>query len=172
MFEGDVEAFEVFADDDEVDIFVAAAGDHRAGGAKVGVEVEFLAQADVDGAEAAADGGCERAFEGEAGAADAGKGCFGQRISAGGDRGHAAELDVPREGAAEGFEDIDGGLDDFGADAVTRDEGGGDLGSGFARHGGLLAARGVVRCGMARLGVGYQSLPFLEDVNDLVDHRF
>ena len=71
VFEGDVEAFEVFAHQDQVDIVEAAARDQRLRGAKVGVKQELFPQPDVDGAEAAADRRCQRAFQRQLVAADA-----------------------------------------------------------------------------------------------------
>ena len=64
VLEGDVETFQVLADQHEVDVLEAPARHQRVRGAQVGVELEFLAQPHVDGAEAAADRGGERALQG------------------------------------------------------------------------------------------------------------
>ena len=71
VFLAGVQPLGVFADDDEIDVGVrhvdAGQGAHRP---DAGVEVEFLAQPDVDRAEALADRRGARAFEGDAIAAD------------------------------------------------------------------------------------------------------
>jgi hypothetical protein len=126
VLEGHVQPFQVFPDQHEVDVLVAAARDHRAGRADIGVQLEFLPQPDVDRAKAAADRGGERAFERQLGAPDAGQRVGRQRIAAGGDAGQAALLDVPGERAAKGGEDRHQGVDDLGADAVAGDEGRGN----------------------------------------------
>ncbi len=127
VFPGEVEAFDVFADEDEVDVLEASAGDDALHRAHVGEQAEFFAQAHVDGAKAAADGGGEGAFEGEAGAADGGEQLGRQGVAVFLDGGHAAVVALPGEGGAGGFQDLDHRGDDFGADAVAGDEGGGNF---------------------------------------------
>ena len=77
-----VHVFSVFAEDDDVELLGVL---HRAGHALVildranaGVEVEDLAQGHVEGADAAADGRGERAFDGDAQVARGGYGVVGQ----------------------------------------------------------------------------------------------
>jgi len=64
VFEGDIETFQVLPNEHEVDILKSPTRHQCVRGAQVGVEVEFLAQPYVDGAEAAADRGGERPLEG------------------------------------------------------------------------------------------------------------
>ena len=64
VFEGDVETLQVLPDQHEVDVLESPTRHQRVRRAQVGVEVEFFAQAHVDGAEAAADRGGERPLEG------------------------------------------------------------------------------------------------------------
>src|SRR5258706_36391 len=54
VLEAHVQALEVLAHEDEVDLLVAPARDQRARRTQVGIEVELLAQAHVRGAKAAA----------------------------------------------------------------------------------------------------------------------
>src|SRR4051794_41979452 len=61
-----IEVFGVLADDDQVDVVEAGAHTRvRLAGAHLRVQVEALAQGDVDRAEAAADRGRDRAFRSE-----------------------------------------------------------------------------------------------------------
>ena len=64
VFEGNVETFQILPDQHEVDVLESPTRYQRVRGAQVGVEMEFLAQPYVDGAEAAADRGGERPLEG------------------------------------------------------------------------------------------------------------
>ena len=132
VFPGEVEAFDVLAHEDEVDVFESSAGDDGFHRADVGEEAELFAQAHVDGAKAPADRRRQGAFEGEAGAAH-GRQHFGrQGVAVFLDGGHAAVVALPGEGVAGGFQDLDNRGDDLGADAVSGDEGGGNF---FARGG-------------------------------------
>ena len=99
VLEAHVEAFEILADQHEVDVLVAPAGHQRARGAHVGVELEFLAQAHVDRAEAAADRRGERALEREPRAADAVERIRGSGSPRLGERGHARRSALPRRKA-------------------------------------------------------------------------
>ncbi len=135
-----VEAFGVFADDDQVDVFVARghAGD-RTGRAVVGVELEFLPHLDVDAAEAGAAGRSGRAFERGRGVAD--------HVERGGrergadlvERGLAGDDGHPFDGDAGRVDDALSGGGDFGPDAVAGNE------SNTIRHGGLLLQQIRVR---------------------------
>ena len=64
VFDAAVKPFGVLANDDQIDVFKSRfdAGEipHGANG---GIKIEFLAQLDVDGFEAAPDGGGDGAFE-------------------------------------------------------------------------------------------------------------
>src|SRR6266516_732652 len=77
-----IHVFDVLAEDHDVELVRLA---HRAGhagevahGADAGVEVEQLAQGDIEGADAAAHGGGARALDGDAVLADGLEGCVGQ----------------------------------------------------------------------------------------------
>ena len=121
VLECDVEAFEVLADQHEVDLVVAAR-EQRACGADVRVELELLAQADVDRAETASDRRGQRPLERKAGAANAFERRGGEWVARGGNRRHAGLLRFPRERRAECFEDALRHGDDLGADAIAGDE--------------------------------------------------
>ena len=119
-----VEAFGVFADDDQVDVFVARrhAG-HRSGRPVVGVELQLLPQLDVDAAEAGAAGRGGGAFERGVGAADRGERLGGQRRCRA-----ASSADCPARCASHLMSSA-GRVDDalrrgghFRADAVAGDE--------------------------------------------------
>ena len=78
-----VEVLRVLADDDQVDVLEARAhAGIRLARADLPVEVEALAQRDVDGAEAAADRGRDRPFERDAGLADRVEDVVRQRVAA------------------------------------------------------------------------------------------
>ena len=112
-------------------------------GAEVGVEVKLLAEGDVDRGEAAADGGGDGALEGDAVLLDGVVEGLGDVLAGLGEGVGAGVEAVPVEAGvgklAGGFEDGDGGVGDFGADAVAGDEG--DFVGG---HG--APWRGVVGC--------------------------
>src|SRR5204863_3702573 len=103
----------------------ASARDHRLRGADVGVQLEHLAQRDVDGAVAVAHRRGKRPLEAQLGAADRVERRVGERRAGVLDAGHAAQLLVPVERGAEGAEDVERGLRDLGTDAVAADQGGG-----------------------------------------------
>ncbi len=77
-----VYVFSVFAEDDDVDLFRMLHGAGHAlvvlHGAYAGVEIEKLAQRDVERADAAADGRGERPLDGDAQVARGGDGLVGQ----------------------------------------------------------------------------------------------
>src|SRR5262249_53429619 len=83
VLDAGVEALGVLADDDEIDVLEARA---HAGIAlarpHLGVHVELLAERDIHRAEAAADGGRDRALERDAGLADRVEHVGRQRIAA------------------------------------------------------------------------------------------
>ena len=143
VLEADVQAFEVLADQHEVDVVVAAAGNQRARGAHVRVQLELLAQPHVHRAEAAADRRGERALQGEARAPDAVEQRRRQRIADLGDGGVAAFLDVPRERAMPSASRIgDHRFGDLGSDAVAGNERGRESVSGPWADASMLRAFG------------------------------
>jgi hypothetical protein len=122
VLEADVQPLEVLAHQHQVDILVAPAGNEGARRPQVGIEVELLAQPHVGGAEAAADRGGERALEREARLADALQGRLGQWIAGFLEPRHSRRLPVVGEGSTDGFEHAERGVEDFGSDAVARNE--------------------------------------------------
>jgi hypothetical protein len=94
---GDVEALEVFAHEDDVDVFIAPAGHEGARWPQVGIQAELLAQPHVHRAEASADRRGERTLEREAGAANALEEHRRQRVVVLRDRRHATLVALPRE---------------------------------------------------------------------------
>ncbi len=121
VFEPRVEVFGVLADEDQVDA-LEARGDpgQRAHRPDAGVQVEGLAQGDVGGAEALADGRRDRSLERHPAAADRlehrlrhGGSVLGDHLAAGLDA-------IPFDCDTGRFEDPDCGLGDLGADTVTR----------------------------------------------------
>ena len=119
-----VEVLVVLADDDEVDVLVARADARVAlGGAEAGVEVEHLAEGDVNGAEAAAAGCGDRPLDGDLVLADRVEDLFGEDgavLLGGVEAGFAV---VPVEVDACGLQDADRRIHDLGADAVAGDDG-------------------------------------------------
>src|SRR5439155_237728 len=119
-----VEVLVVLADDDEVDVLVAGADAWVAfGGAQAGIEVEHLAEGDVDGAKATAARCSDRALDGDLVGADGVKDFFrkdGAVLLGGVEAGFAV---IPIKGDAGGLEDADGGVHDLWADAVAGDNG-------------------------------------------------
>src|SRR6185503_13797766 len=95
MLEANIEAFEILADEDEIDILEAAARYDGAYRPNIGIKPEFLAQPHVDRAIAAADRRGQRAFQRKARAADAVERVLGQRIATLGERGHSGRFFFP-----------------------------------------------------------------------------
>ena len=93
-----VESLGVFANDDEVDVFVARrhAG-HRSGGAIVGVKMQLLTQLDVDAAEAGAAWSGRRAFERGVRVFDRGERFGRQRAAQCIERRLAGEVGLPND---------------------------------------------------------------------------
>ena len=118
----DVQPFGVLADDDEIDAFVAAPGDDCLRRPHVGVQLEHLAQGDVDGAVAVAHRRGERSLEAQLGAADRVERRVGERRAGVLDAGHPAQLLVPIERRAEGAQHVERRLRDLGTDAVAADQ--------------------------------------------------
>ncbi|EHM52809.1 hypothetical protein HMPREF9080_02114 [Cardiobacterium valvarum F0432] len=162
VFNAGIDVFGVFAVDDHVHFFRAQ---HRRGDAGVvahradaGVEVECLAQADVERAETAADGRGERPFDGDAqlaqGVAGAvrvvgavlGEGVFAQRQF---DPVDAADIAVAAGDS--NVPDAARGLHDFRADAVAAD-------AADARLGGNVPLAVVVADGFAGGGCSHGGL--------------
>ena len=126
MLVTDVQALEVFAHHDEVDVVEAAARNQCAGGAEIRVQLEFLAQPDVGRSIAASGGGLERTLQREACPADARDRLRRKRVSRGLDAFQSGGLAIPLEGRAERIEGREYGVDDFGTNAVPGNQGGGN----------------------------------------------
>ena len=101
----DVQAFEVFAHDHQIDLVEAAARDQSARGAQVGVQLEFFPQSHIGGAVSAAGRGFERALQCQTRAADAVDGLGRQRIAGCLDSLEARGLGVPFERRTERSQD-------------------------------------------------------------------
>ena len=130
VLEAGVEIFGVLAHHDEVDALEPARNARqRARRTEVGVELELLAELDVDRLEALPHGCRDRSLEGDLGAADRVEHGVGQRLAAERHRFGAGEVAVPVELRAGGFEDAHGRRGDLGADAVAREQGDGTHGS-------------------------------------------
>lgn len=99
------------------DLATAAGG---VGGADIGVQLELLAQAHIDGAEPAGDRSCQQAFQRQLGLPDAVDQLAWQRIAGGLNAGEPALLPVPFERGAERVQDGDDGLRDFRPDPSPR----------------------------------------------------
>lgn len=123
-FDTGVEVFGVFADDYEVDVAGFEEGaDTFVGfaGANAGVQTEFLAEKDVDAAEAFTDGSGDRGFECDAIGANGFEHAFGD-FAFGFDDFDTAFLDVPIDFDTSGFDTFAGCFGDFGADTITGEQ--------------------------------------------------
>ena len=118
----DVQPFRVLADQDDVDVVVAAALRDRVRGPHVGVELERLAQRDVDRAEALADRRLERTLQRDAGALDRVERLVGNRIAVARHAGHAGVLCVPFDVRARCLEEAHGRAADRRTDPVSGDQ--------------------------------------------------
>ena len=155
-FDAGVDVFAVFAEDHHVAVLGAldGAGDafEPADGAQADVEIENLAEGDVEAADAAAGGGGEGAFDADEVVAEGVESFVGEPVAGFVEGFFAGEDFVPvdfllavggfRDG---GVDDADGCTPDVGAGAVAFDEGDdgvardGEAGGGhgdFAGHGG------------------------------------
>ncbi len=119
----DVQAFEVLAHHHQVDLVEAAAGHHGTCRAQIGVELELLAQAHVGRAVAAARWCFQWPLQRQTRAPDAVQNGGGQGVAGGFHAGQARDLVVEVERRAQRVEHGQCGIDDFGADAVTGNEG-------------------------------------------------
>ena len=138
-----VEVLGVLAEDHDVDIAVARSRAlDRPGGAQVGEEVEVLAQGHVDAAEARAHGRGHRTLDGDAGLGDGVEHLLRQRgavlLHDAGTRVHDLPVDVDAGGSDDALHA--GG--DFGADAVSGDEGDGVGAHGRSFRGPTLPLEG------------------------------
>ena len=119
-----VEVLGVLADDHDVGL-----GEARAhalvglAGADAGVEVELLAEGDVDRAEARAHRGGRRALDGDPALADRVERAVGERVALRLVDVDAGVLEVPVELDSGGLEHAPRGLRELGPGAVARDEG-------------------------------------------------
>jgi hypothetical protein len=140
----DVQAFEVLAHHDQIDLVKATAGNDRARRAQVGVELELLAQAHVGRTVAPARGRLQRALQRQARAPDALQRGRRQRVAGGLDAAEAGDLAVPVERRLQRIERGQGGVDDLFADPVTGDERGGNAGGGSRLGHGRIPCLGAV----------------------------
>ena len=125
MLDAGVEVFGVFAENHHVDFDVGEArGDagQRVHRAHVGVEIEALAQGDVDAGETASDGRGDGALEADAGAVEAIENALGERLAGLENQGGAELGDFPIDGDAGGIDGAARGLGDFGTNAIAGNE--------------------------------------------------
>src|SRR6266513_176415 len=118
-----VEVLDVLAHHDQVD--VAARRGHAGVGLRrpeVRIQVELLAERNVDRTKAGAELGRERSLERDAVAPNRIEGLFWERRAALGHRRHADLVDVPLDLPAGRLDRTACGSDDFRARAVARDE--------------------------------------------------
>ena len=139
MLVPDVQAFQVFAHHDEVDIVEAPTGNDGLGWPQVGVQLEFFAQSNVGRAIASARGRFQRPLERKARAANAVEGGLWQRVPGLFDAFETRNLSVPGERRLEGVQGGQRGIDDLRTNAVAGDQGGRDQGG----HG-IGPGKGVV----------------------------
>ena len=126
VLEARVEALGVLADQDDVDVVVATAGNDVAPRPHVGVEVEGLAERDVDRAIPFADRRLERTLEREVRALDRLERLVRHRRALLGDAGRAGDLSIPVEVGAGGVEDRERCFGDVGTDSVTGNQSAGN----------------------------------------------
>ncbi len=119
VLDADVETLGVLPHDHEIDVVVARVGLHRDRRPHVGVQVEVLAQRDVDGAEAGAHGRGQRALQGDPVALDRIQRFLRQRVPEGFSGVHAGDLALELQRCARGLENAHGGVHDLRADAVA-----------------------------------------------------
>ena len=118
-----VQVLGVLPNDHQVDVVVPALDpDHRPCGAQVRVQVQRLAQPDVDAAEAGPDGGRDRALERDLVPPDRLEDALRERRPLGRDRGLAGLLDLPLELDPGRIEHAPCRLRQFRADPVAGDE--------------------------------------------------
>ena len=133
-FDADVNVFSVLAEDDHVHFFRLADRGGNPGeitdGADAGIEVENLAEGDVERADAAPDGSRERAFDGNAKIAGGVDGVIGEPLLEGVESFFAGENFEPGDVALAaigffycGVEHAARGFPDVAASAVAFDEG-------------------------------------------------
>ena len=121
-----VEPLRVLTNDHQIQVRVARVGKDRLGGPHVGVEVEVLAERDVDRAKTGADGGREWAFEGYPVGLDRLQGRRGQRVQPVLGSADAGQLLVPLEGCPGGLQDSNRRGGNARPDSVSWYQGGGD----------------------------------------------
>ena len=124
VLDAGVEVLGVLADDDQVDVVVAEVEAlHRAGRAHVGVQVERLAERDVDAPEPATDRGRDRTLERDVVAPDGVEDVVRERRPVLLDRGLAGDDRLPFEADAGRIEHAGGRLRQLRTDAVAGDQG-------------------------------------------------
>src|SRR6185312_5825360 len=123
VLDADVQPLGVLANEDDVEIAVAAARNDRVGGADVGVEIERLAERDVDRPVAFADRRLQRPLERKLGALDRIERAVGDRVAVPRHAGHAGDLGVPLDRRAGGGKDASRCLRDRRTDAVAGNQG-------------------------------------------------
>lgn len=120
VLEAGVQVFRIFADDYQIDIFVACfEGGNAFGWPEVCVEVQFFTQGYVDACEALADGRCYGAFQGNAVSDDRCEDVLREGSSVLNGNGAAGFDMVPVDFYAGGVDDFYRGGSNFGADTVT-----------------------------------------------------
>ena len=124
VLDAGVQALGVLADDDQVHVGVARRDVRKiADGAEVGVQLEALAQGDVDAGKAAADGRGDGALERDMGALEGVNQFLGKILVVLLESIGAGFLALPLKLHPGGFEDAHRGRGDLGANAVAGDEG-------------------------------------------------
>ncbi len=120
----DVQALEIFAHDNEVDVVEAAAGDESSRRPQIGIELELLAQPHIRRSITAGGRSLQRPFERQPRALDAVDGLGRKGITGRSHAFQAGGLPIPLKRRAESLQHREGGIHDFGADPVSRDQGG------------------------------------------------
>src|SRR5882724_2259235 len=142
MFNPGIQALGVLAKDDQVDVRVLRFQSRKAlNWAEIGIQLKLLAQLNIHAAEAVADRGSHWPFQGEPGALD-GLDEFLGNVGAGFlERIRADRETLPFKLQARGLENTNGGTHDFGANAITGNQG------AFVSHKLFSPARGRAPCG-------------------------
>ena len=122
---GNVKALEILADQDDIDIFVAAWNDGFRG-PHIGKEIKLFAHPYCRRPVALGQRRRKRPLERKAGTPDACERLLGQRISLCLEARQASELPVPLKRRAESRKDFNGGFHDLRSDAIARNQGNGD----------------------------------------------
>ena len=123
MLDAGIQALGIFPDDDEIDAGIAGRNMGKVlNRTEVGVELELLAQGNVDTGKASADGRGHRPLQSDPGAFDGLDQFLGNIFVVLGERLGPYLKDFPIELHPGGFQNAHRGLRDFGADAVAGNE--------------------------------------------------